>query len=60
LVKAVQKHFQVIAWQRCRVHLTRNILGIYSLRYRKAITEQVKLTLQAPDKEETRGRLNSF
>jgi len=27
LVKAVQKHFQGVAWQRCQVHVARNALG---------------------------------
>jgi transposase-like protein len=27
LVKAVQRHFQGVIWQRCQVHLQRNVLG---------------------------------
>ncbi|KTD04523.1 transposase [Legionella geestiana] len=45
LVEAIRKHFQGATWQRCQVHLMRNILGHCSLRYRKEVAEQVKLIL---------------
>ena len=28
LVKAIQRHFQGASWQRCQVHLMRNVLGV--------------------------------
>lgn len=60
LVEAARKHFQGVTWQRCQVHLMRNILGACSLRYRKEVAKQVKLILQAPDKEEAQRRFNQF
>ena len=60
LVEAARKHFQGATWQRCQVHLMRNILGSCSVRYRKEVAEKVKLVLQAPDMEEARRRLNDF
>ncbi|KTD01567.1 transposase [Legionella geestiana] len=60
LVEAIRKHFQGATWQRCQVHLMRNLLGHCSLRYRKEVAEQVKLILQAPDMQEARRRLIEF
>lgn len=60
LVEAAKKHFQGVTWQRCQVHLMRNILGVCSLRYRKEVAEQVRLILQASDREEAQRRLNAF
>lgn len=60
LVEATRKHFQGATWQRCQVHLMRNILGFCSTRYRKEVAEKAKLVLQAPDMTEARRRLNEF
>ena len=60
LVEAARKHFQGATWQKCQVHLMRNILGSYSVRHRKDVAEKAKLVLQAPDMEEARRRLNDF
>lgn len=60
LVEAARKHFQGATWQRCQVHLMRNILGSCSVRHRKDVAEKAKLVLQAPDMEEARRRLNDF
>lgn len=60
LVEAARKHFQGATWQRCQVHLMRNILGSCSVRHRKDVAEKAKLVFQAPDMEEARRRLNAF
>jgi putative transposase len=60
LVEAARKHFQGATWQRCQVHLMRNILGSCSTRHRKEIAEKAKLVLQAPDMPEAKRRLNEF
>lgn len=60
LVEASRKHFQGSTWQRCQVHLMRNILGSCSIRHRKDVAEKAKLVLQAPDMKDARRRLNEF
>lgn len=60
LVEAARKHFQGATWQRCQVHLMRNILGSCSIRHRKDVAEKAKLVLQAPDIAEAKRRLNEF
>ncbi|GGI82470.1 hypothetical protein GCM10007966_08830 [Legionella impletisoli] len=60
LKEAIQKHFQGASWQRCQVHLMRNILGSCSLRHRAEIAASAKLILQAPDMKEARRRLDEF
>ena len=60
LKEAIRKHFQGASWQRCQVHLMRNILGSCSVRYRAEVAAHAKLVLQAPDMKEARRRLNEF
>jgi len=60
LVEAARKHFQGATWQRCQVHLMRNIMGSCSVRRRKSVVEKAKLVLQAPDIKEARRRLDEF
>lgn len=60
LVEAARRHFQGVSWQRCQVHLMRNILGSCSLKYRKEVAEQVKLIFQSADILEARRRLDVF
>lgn len=60
LVEAAKRYFQGSTWQRCQVHLMRNILGSCSLKHRKVIAEKAKLILQAPDMKEARRRLDEF
>lgn len=60
LKEAIHKHFQGASWQRCQVHLMRNILGFSSIKHRSEIASYVKLILQSPDMGEARRRLNEF
>lgn len=60
LKEAAHKHFQGASWQRCQVHLMRNILGSCSMRCRPEVAACTKLVLQAPDMKEARRRLEEF
>lgn len=60
LVSAAHKHFQGATWQRCQVHLMRNILGSSSIKHRNQIASYAKLVFQAPDMTEARRRLADF
>ena len=59
LREAAARHFQAAGWQRCQVHLMRNILGQCSARLR-AEAAAAKLVLQAPDMAEAKRRLAEF
>lgn len=60
LTESVARHFQGASWQRCQVHLMRNILGHCALRHRADVAAAVKLVLYAPDMAEARRRLGEF
>jgi len=60
LVKALRKHFQGAAWQRCQVHFMRNILGHTSLKNRKEMAEHLKTVLYAYDIETAKKLTNDF
>jgi transposase-like protein len=60
LREAAARHFQGASWQRCQVHLMRNILGQCSTRHRTDVAAAAKLILQAPDMTEAKRRLAEF
>lgn len=60
LTKAVAKHFQNASWQRCQVHLMRNVLGHCSTRVRTEVAAAAKLVFHAPDRIEAKRRLDEF
>ena len=60
LVEALRKHFAGATWQRCQVHLTRNLLGHSPMRERKAVAEAAKRVFQAPDMSEARRQRDRF
>jgi putative transposase len=60
LKEAAKRNFQGSTWQHCQVHLTRNILGVCSVKTRAAVAESAKKVLQAGDLEEARRRLEAF
>jgi len=60
LTDAIAKHFQGATWQRCQVHLMRNLLAHASTRVRADVAAAAKLVLQAPDMDEARRRLQTF
>ena len=60
LTKAVDKHFQGATWQRCQVHLMRNLLGHCPTKLRGEVAAAARLVFQAADMEEARRRLTEF
>jgi transposase-like protein len=60
LTQAVGKHFQGVTWQRCQVHLMRNILGSCSAKIRADVAAAAKLIFQAADMAEAKRRLAEF
>ena len=60
LREALARHFQGASWQRCQVHLLRNVLGHCSRRVRAEVAEAAKLVLQAPSMDEARRRMQDF
>ena len=60
LVEAAAKPFQGASWQRCQVHLMRNILGHCASRIRAEVATAAKLVFQAADMVEARRRLDAF
>ena len=60
LQQAIKQCFTGATWQRCQVHLMRNILGQCSTRHRAEVAAAVKLVLQAPDLVEARRRQAEF
>ena len=60
LKDAIRKHFQGATWQRCQVHLMRNIMHHSPRRYREDIMAQVKLIMHSEDMREARRRLDEL
>jgi len=60
LVEALRKHFAGATWQRCQVHLQRNLLGHSPMRERKAVAEAAKRVFHAPDMNEARRERDRF
>ena len=60
LREAVGKHFHDATWQRCQVHLMRNILGSCGSKIRGEVAAAAKLVFQAADLPEARRRLAEF
>lgn len=60
LREAVAKHFHDATWQRCQVHLMRNLLAHAPVKVRADVAQAAKLVLNAPDMAEARRRLAEF
>ena len=60
LTEAAAKYFQGASWQRCQVHLMRNILGQCANKHRADVAAGAKLVLQATDMAEAKRRLTEF
>jgi transposase-like protein len=60
LVQAARQHFQGVAWQRCQVHLMRNLLGHTPRRPRAEVAAYAKRVFQANDIAEARQHLAAF
>ncbi len=51
LKAAIARHFQGAAYQRCRVHYARNLLGMVGRARRKELSEGLRGVVAAPSKE---------
>lgn len=60
LKQALAKHFQGASWQRCQVHLMRNLIAHAPVRMRTEVAQAAKRVLQAPDRAEAQRRLDEF
>jgi transposase-like protein len=55
LVKAAQRHFQGVRWQRCQVHLSRNVLGRTPRHLRSHMAAGLRRIFQAEDRPTARA-----
>ncbi|EQD54845.1 transposase mutator type, partial [mine drainage metagenome] len=60
LVEAARQQFQGVAWQRCPVHLLRNLLSHTPSRHRAEVAALAKRIFQAHDSAEARTHLAAF
>ncbi len=60
LREAIAKHFHDCCWQRCQVHLMRNILGHCSSKLKAPVAAMVKRIFGAEDLAEAKRHLNEF
>ncbi len=60
LTQVIAKHFQGATWQRCQVHLMRNLLSHSPAKARAEVAAAARLVLQASDLSEARRRLAEF
>ena len=60
LTQAITKHFQGASWQRCQVHLMRNLLSFSPVKLRGEVAAHAKLVLHAHDMVEANRQLDVF
>ena len=60
LVEAIGKQFTGATWQRCQVHLMRNMLGHCPTRERSAVAAAAKLIFGSTDVQEARRHRDEF
>ena len=48
MVRAIERHFQGVLWQRCQVHFLRNLLNHTAARDKAALLAQLKTVTEAP------------
>lgn len=60
LKKAITAVFAGAAWQRCRVHFTRNALGVVDKRYQQLVAASVRQIFLQPDYESARDQLREI
>lgn len=60
LVKAAQRYFQGVIWQRCQVHLERNVLGHTPRHLRAQMAVGVRRILQAQDAPTARAAFTAL
>ena len=57
LVKAIRKHFQGTAWQRCQTHFSRNVLDKTPKKHQQEVKQSLNRIYNAKDMEESRRLL---
>ena len=60
LVKAAERYFQGAMWQRCQVHLMRNVLGATPKAHRAEMMEQTRRLFRSESKKEAREIFRSM
>lgn len=60
LVHGITKHFQGASWQRCQVHLMRNLLSFSPVKLRAEVAAHAKIVLHAQDMVEAKRQLSAF
>ena len=55
LIRAIQRSFQGAVWQRCQVHLRRNVLGYTPRHVRGVMTHGMQKIFRSDNKAEARG-----
>lgn len=60
LKAAAARHFQGAMWQRCQVHLIRNVLGAASNRYRAILATGMKRIFSSENRTEARERFRQL
>ena len=60
LVQGIAKHFQGASWQRCQVHLMRNLLSSSPVKLRAEVAAHAKIILHAQDMVEAKRQLSAF
>jgi len=58
LVKAIDEQLPVAAWQRCRVHLTRNAQDLVPRSARSMVASAVRMVIEQPDGRSAREQLD--
>jgi len=60
LTQAITKYFRRASWQRCQVHLMRNLLSLIPVKLRGEVAAHAKLVLHAHDMVEANRQLDVF
>jgi transposase-like protein len=60
LVQGITRHFQGASWQRCQVHLMRNLLSFSPVKLRAEVAAHAKIVLHAQDMVEAKRQLSAF
>jgi len=60
LRKAIERHFQGVAWQRCQVHYLKNATDKVPAKERLVLRERLKDAWAAPDRQRANSRLEEI
>ena len=57
MVKAIERHFQGVVWQRCQVHFVRNALSLCGVQQRPLVLRLMRSVTEAPTREAAKAAL---